>query len=331
MVCVKDERIEEIEERKSTYMDPFYTSKVEFLHRTVHDFLHTNEMQRMLIDNLEAGFEPKLRLCKALAAQLKVLDYRALEGSAMLPTDLLEDLAYYANRLESETHVSPISLLSDVGRNVSRQATFFGWKNGEKYYLEFLAQRRLHLYITHTLTSDTSLSQSDKSTLLVSVLSPSVTRHFPTKCDMKMISILLKYGARPDSKYGDSTVWGHFLQNSEMLGRASYEDVPSIIETLLAHGANLRQRIMTREKTQSRILLSRASDLHSRQESQSNMDKSAQQILVMRYGEDRVSEMLKNAGRNQKSIPQRLQWWAERSVRIKMVSRNECKSLISLQ
>ena len=78
---------------RSKYVEQFHAPKVVFHHCTVRGFLHTKDMQNMLLEYLKAGFETKLRFCTSLLAQLKALDYGALKGSNLLPCELLEDLA----------------------------------------------------------------------------------------------------------------------------------------------------------------------------------------------------------------------------------------------
>lgn len=295
------------------YEGLFDAPKVVFHHRTVRDFLQTKDMQNMLLENLEAGFEPKLRFCKALLAQLKALDYCAFARDSGLPLDLLEDLAHYAFRLEYENHVQQSSLLDEVGRCVSKQADVFGWMKGERDFLKFLTKRRLHLYITETLKVRTSLTQSDKSYLLGSVLEYSQTMYSPSsfsrdrrgRLDAKIVDVLLEHGAQPNDGYKKSTVWSRFLF---LVNRKSYyssdSDLLPITESLLSHGADLQQRIVTGQRTRNTGMLGTA-----------NITKSAQDILLLRFGEEKTSEMIKKARRDKEPDPFRLRLWSGRSLR----------------
>ena len=299
------------------YANRFHAPKVVFLHRTVSDFLQTKDMQNMLLENLEAGFEPKLRFCKALLAQLKALDYRALNAINRLPLDLLEDFAYYAGRLEYENHALQSSLIDEVGRCVSKQAYHFGWNEGERGFLQFLAMRGLHLYTTETLTTRVSLTQSVKSFLLDSVLQSRRMKYPGSQFDVKMIDILLKHGAQPNDKYKDSTVWGDFLYyNTAFPSLSDRDNVLLIIESLLSHGANLQQRIVTGQKLQTRQMSRRVAGPFTGQEVQVNVVKSAQEILLEVFGEDKVSEMLKKARKDRKARPSRSRWWSGRSLHL---------------
>lgn len=271
-------------------------------------------MQNMLLEYLEAGFKPKLHFCKAFLAQLKTLDYRTLNRNNELQFNLLEDLTFYARRLECENHVLQSSLLDEVGRCVSKQADFFGWKEGERDFLGFLTWRGLNLYITETLRARTSLTQSDRSCILGVILE----RRYDQP-DGGMVDVLLEHGAQPNEKYKGSTVWGCFLSliaTSMLLYNEN--DILPIIESLLSHGANLQQRIVTGQETRTREMSGRAADLHKRQEVNVDIVKSAQEILLKLFGEEKISEMLKKIRKDQKSNPSRLRWWSRQSLQASM-------------
>lgn len=53
-----------------------HSNRVEFLHRTVMDFLRTAEMSTFLTDKAPPGFEARLSLARALTAYVKVSDFR---------------------------------------------------------------------------------------------------------------------------------------------------------------------------------------------------------------------------------------------------------------
>ena len=144
--------------RENLHFDQFKTPIVVLHHRTVRDFLQTKDMQNMLLEHLEPSFEPKSRICKALLAQLKAIDYRALEGSGRLLRDILKRLAYYARRLEEETQVSQSSLIDEVGRCVLKHAEVLGWSRGRLSFLDFTVQEGLRLYVEKTVTTKISIT-----------------------------------------------------------------------------------------------------------------------------------------------------------------------------
>ena len=305
----------------SLYVDQFNAPKVVFLHRTVRDFLHTKGMQNMLLEHLEPSFEAKSRICKASLAELKAINYSALEGNDWLPLELLEILTYYARRLEGETHVSQSSLIDEVGRCVSEQANPFGWGKDQMAFLKFIVKRGLHLYIAETLTTTTSLKQSDKSTLLGALLEDCLIsfRHSPTRWDTEMVDILLKHGAQPNDKYRSSTVWGNFLEFlSPFPVHSNSDGLLRTVESLLSHGANLQQHIVTGQRTQTKEVSKKKTRSQKHQEVRSDIIKTAQQILLEFFVEEKTLEMLKRVRKDQKVLPSRSKWWSGRSLRASM-------------
>ena len=146
--------------RENLYFNQFATPMVVLHHRTVRDFLQTKDMQNILLENLEPSFEPKSRICKALLAQLKAINHRAL-GSDRVLRETLSQLTYYARRVEDETQVSQSSLIDEVGRCVSKHAKVLGLSTGRVAFLEFIAQKGLCLYIEEKLTTTMSLTHSE--------------------------------------------------------------------------------------------------------------------------------------------------------------------------
>ena len=300
---------------RSVYTRQFQKPRVEFHHRTVRDFLHTKDMQNMLLEHSDPSFEPKSRICKALLNQLKMIDYSALEGSDWLPYRLLAELTSYALRLEHEKHVSQSSLINEVGRLLLRQADFLDWKRGRLDFLQYMVMQGLHLYITETLTTTTSLTHSDKSSLLGALLSPGMIFSEP---DTRMVDILLKHGAQPNDKYWNSTVWGEYLLYCHRVPQYSYSyktGILTVIESLLSHGANLQQHIIIGEGTRTSEKSERGVHSQEHQEVQYDIVKSAQQILLEVFGEEKTLELIKKARKDQMTRPVRSKWWSGRSLR----------------
>ena len=307
---------------QSLYAFQYLAPIVVFHHRTVRDFLHTKDMQNMLLEHLEPNFESKSRICKALLAELKAIDYSALEGSDSLPRHLLDMLTYYALRLEDENHVSQSSLIDEVGRCVLKQAGLFGWKKGRIDFLNFIVLKGLHLYIAETLTTTTSLTHLDKSSLLgahLDIDEHESRRSFFARLDIEMVDILLKHGAQPNDEYKSTTVWGNFLhwlsENPRLL--QGYK-ISAISESLISHGASLQQLITIGQRFQTRETLERGAHSQKHQEVLSDVVKSAHQILLEELGEEQFSELLKKVRKDQTVLPSRSKWWSGRSLRASM-------------
>ena len=270
---------------------------VEFHHRTVRDFLLTKDMQSMLVKNLEPDFEPNARICKALVAQLKALDTRALVLPGWLPNKLLNILALYARQVEDKTQIPQSYILDEADRCLVEHAYLCGRKYSEREFFSVLVRGGVHLYVEEKLATGKLLTQSDKGFLLGQMIGNSI---MPDRflVDLTMMDILLKHGAQPNDRYRSSTVWGFFVQKCWLLLSADMNYYVAVTERLLSHGADLQQRIVVGEKTSNMSV--GGVDLNI---SQFDTTKSAQEILLERFGEEKVAEMLKKVQRNRIPIP----------------------------
>ena len=305
-------------EQENLYVKQFQAPGVGFHHRTVQDFLRTKDMQNMLLEHVGPNFEPKSRICMASLKGLKAINYSALGGSDWLPYRLLNELTYYARRLEDENHVSQSSLIDEVGRCVLKHTGLFSLNEGRIGFLEHLVMRRLHLYMAETLATTTSLTHSDRSSLLGSTLG-SGSQPIKPPFDAEMVDLLLKHGAQPNDKHGSSTVWGNFLLFLAKYPTYSRKDgVLTIIESLLSHGANLQQHIITGVGTRTREMSERGVHSRGHLEVRSDIVKSAQQILLEELGEEKTLELIKKARKDQMTRPVKSKWWSGRSLRASM-------------
>ena len=146
-----------------------------------------------------------------------------------------------------------------------------------------------------------------------------------------MVDTLLKHGAQPNDKYRNSTVWGTFLEVLPAhLSDSNHDELLRIVESLLSHGANPQQRIITGQRTQTRKMSEKGGRSQKYQEVQSDIVKSAQQILLEVFGEEETSVLLKKTRKDQTVLPQtvlpqtvlrqtvlpsRSKWWSGRSFR----------------
>ena len=86
--------------------------KVDFLHRTVRDFLHLKEIYGWVLENISCGFDVDQSLCAAFLAQVKTVSLRKVdfqEYGQLSP--LVDGMVHYARQIESRTNTSPIQLL----------------------------------------------------------------------------------------------------------------------------------------------------------------------------------------------------------------------------
>jgi hypothetical protein len=94
---------------------------VNYLHRTVSDFLEFPENWEKIRDVTDEHFNPSLRLCNSRIARIKFYDPEILEKHV-----LWEDATYaieYAVRSDPECRETQISLLDEIGRAANMIAT----------------------------------------------------------------------------------------------------------------------------------------------------------------------------------------------------------------
>lgn len=249
----------------------FSMAKVEFLYRTARDFLLTKDMQKMLTDNLPAGFDVHLVVCKALFAQLKTLDYPIVPGRYEIAFSLLFQMILYSNGIESK--IVQKSLLDAVGSFVSKKATYFGLNRGDDFgFVDFLVRIRYcpHSYIAKVLFEKPHLAQSHRSALLVTALRVNPHRT-DVEMDLEIIELVLNSGASPNDDYMKSTIWGYFWDTLLTVGNVAAEKkIQPVIEALLSHGANPKQYIP-------------------------GAGKNADECLLQLFGQRRAQEMLSKA------------------------------------
>lgn len=289
-----------------------YALKVDFLHRTAYDFLLTKDMQNMLAEELKADFEPKTLFCKALFAQMKRLDYSAtgdvFEASNRRPIDLLEDLVYYASKLEVKLSVSQTILMDEVNAFVSKRASAFDLAEDKAGYLSFLVRRQLYIYVQEVLTRKKAPAISTRTALLAAALDLRETKYVSRDSlgyDTKMIGILLEHGAKPNGIIDGITVWSQFLRAINAVPRTRKKAIVQTIELLLIHGADPWTRVVVgQERFAFREETRRVADLQ-RRETVDRIVESAETILKRVLGEAKAREVLSKARPQQQSLASR--------------------------
>ena len=282
--------------------------KVDFLHRTLYDFLATKDMQSMLASNLKPDFEPMELLCKAYAAQLNAIHHDPLRLENEVCVELLEDMLFYARAIELRHGVSPLKLLDQA------EALFRDSHNkaGSKVeFLAFLIKRELYLYITTVLQRKPQLEPQISSALLERALKSSETKYFGAAgFDLRMIGILLEHGAPPQK------AWHHLVHSIHNNANNKYNEKHlQVVELMLRHGADPRYRIATKERTVAsqikRKKTWRAVDLlkQSIAGRVERLSASALEIVASRFGEEEAERVFRQAGAAKKPFLSKMKFW----------------------
>lgn len=219
----------------------FFKHRVDFLHRTVRDFLRDNyyaNLRKSVGDN----FSATLSLCYMMLALVKRLPAsRNFRSSINQIIGLVDELLYYAHEVERSGGSAQVELLDNLDSVISEYARgeYNHWTHArdlprsgplDKYieggkctFLALTVQARLVKYVGAKLDSNSRLIQKFGRPLLDYALRPK--RKTPiglpyhrqreyTSVDVEMVQLLLGRGANPNQVVhlnGGQTVWGLFL------------------------------------------------------------------------------------------------------------------------
>ena len=233
---------------KSTQQLGLY--RVDFLHRTVRDFLALDDTQRSLKKRLQSPFNPLEFICNTLLMQIKASSSEAPCPHTWLTNglhDLLESLIDFTRELEIETDKPQTVLLNELARvlaSLSGEGELFLY--GESF-TGTMIQKDLFRY-TETRLPD-ALHQRGRP-LLEYALVPILTWRNPaTYPSPQMVTLLLKHGAKPHQLTSSAplkSVWEVFMttaydQHKKRTGEQSQTQRQNeilIVQELLQHGAD---------------------------------------------------------------------------------------------
>ena len=136
----------------------FYDYQVDFLHRTVRDFLHLKEIYEWLLENVSYGFDVDQSLCAAFLAQVKTISVQNenIQNDRQL-SPLLDGMLHYARQTESRTNTSPTQLLENFYDVIARR--YWDMDHSGDLLIETPSQRSL---LDHWEIRDGSLGTSLK-------------------------------------------------------------------------------------------------------------------------------------------------------------------------
>ena len=248
----------------------FLKYKVDFLHRTVRDFLQDNYQPE--VRKRASRFNPVGSLCKIMVALVKGLDSsQGLHLHLDQFFSLVDEMMYYARELELRSNTASTQLLEELDSvcKAHTKGSKNHWTNardpaspvtrfkeyGECSFLALAIQSQLHLYVKEKLYQNPGLVSSKRCRpLLDYALRPKrVTpadlpyklQYQDTTVDVRTVKLLLSYGADPNEQiriYDHQTPWSLYLsscyancQNVSDYVRNSWEEV---ILSLINHRAD---------------------------------------------------------------------------------------------
>lgn len=271
-------------EVNETLTDQTLDYRVDFLHRTVRDFLIEKDMHQNLVqratNNNTTKWDANQALCLVELARAKSLPLRSnIQKRLNVLFSLVDALMFYAHEVEVEQKVPQTRILEQLDRIISDYAEdsmVYHWTNArdppagsnfdECNYNSFLAltiQNRLCLYVKEKLDKTPNLLRGKGGRPLLdyalrpNIVTPTKLPQFVEFVDFDMVCLLLDKGAKPNEKvsiYGNITVWAHFLlscyEKKDIQNVEAKETWFKVAELMIRKGADRKLKLETtrREK-----------------------------------------------------------------------------------
>lgn len=243
--------------------------KVEFLHRTVRDYLEKPDTTEDLIRRANKAeksggrFVPEVALCHCLLSRIKTQGSSATEI-----VSFVDDLLWHAFRAEKSTKAAQKDVLDDLDRTLNIKfppdssityesefpRTFEPPQQGLAYYslIELCVQRGLSEYV-RLKVSPKLVTRPFKKPLLFQALLPMEGPKYELVNAYDSVPFLLENGADPNTAVASfSSVWSMFLET--FFEATHFSDEPphwklppvEVVDQLLRAGAdpNVKLRII---------------------------------------------------------------------------------------
>ena len=189
---------------------------VEYLHRTVKDWLAKPDIWKQLLGNVDASFDPSYQLCCAYICYLKTMDPRRLDLGVL--HDSVEKVLDYAQVTDPECLGHQVELLEELDRALTELTTikdsegksfldplFDAWRaptsilelsrvqrKRNTSFLHLATQKQLVNFVQHQLRATPSKKRTKLATSLLEV----VVKY---AWNTKLLTILLEHGADPNA------------------------------------------------------------------------------------------------------------------------------------
>ena len=202
---------------------------VDFLHRTVRDFLMTREMADLLRSNFINGFSASLTIAKAQLAFIKADLYS--------PVDIgrrIVDIGDLARIAELQTGSSDIGFLDELEKAGQLRARRF--LNDDDCFYKFAVERDLIKYLDQK-TKRLGRLRTKPEPLLEIALEDAFSTTEDVK-DTKMVNMLLEHGYDANQRSSSCTVFSNFIRSCPRNFAKDHQLYLKQLELLLAHGAD---------------------------------------------------------------------------------------------
>ncbi|OCL04830.1 hypothetical protein AOQ84DRAFT_415231 [Glonium stellatum] len=203
--------------------------KVDFLHRTVRDFLQANVLEEILKDSKLADFDPYIYLCRIMLSLVKVLpvnrEIMPVLNHMFSLSDLLDEL--------------------DLVNKKHTQGMKFHWTNARDAPQGPFQEYKQNTFLALTIRDKHGRPLLDYA-LRPAIVTPVQLPQQDEGPDSLMVTLLLEKGADLNQKiyiYDGQTTWGLFLRlcyESKISGRElrSEKRWYDVMKALITHGAD---------------------------------------------------------------------------------------------
>ncbi|KAE9366262.1 hypothetical protein N431DRAFT_386517, partial [Stipitochalara longipes BDJ] len=222
-----------------------FLKRVDFLHRTVRDFLKTKKVTELLTRQIGSSFDPYLTLCHLFLAAIKIFP---LVISATIDVGLIDDcvqfLLFHAQISEKNTLLSSTEVIEELDRLQQVEST----EEGDHLIVPFEASQTQKRELIDLLLRNGANPHENKGG--VAVWKDVIFRLPYTdiaseeqSLRIHVIELFLRYGADPNLKYLDTTVWQRRLEDLYKRREMPQYDhliYPTFLEVkmLLSYGAD---------------------------------------------------------------------------------------------
>lgn len=231
---------------------PFFQLRVDFLHRTVRDFLLDLTSGDDIFEQSLKGESRNtpLLVCHAIVAQMKLgMTQKGLREDEML--QFLEDLFFFAHlAVRDHLREAPFSaiegLLDTAGATYTEARFKYKWamRDSDNMLLGLAAQYDFHSYMSRKLKNPATQSMLNRGAgrpvldyALVPASGSGVVQYSKT-----MVELLLKSGAKPNRPYKNSTIWLRFVHAlAERQVEADRILIATIVKVLVDYKSSLEK------------------------------------------------------------------------------------------
>ncbi|KAF7549483.1 hypothetical protein G7Z17_g6349 [Cylindrodendrum hubeiense] len=228
---------------------------VDFLHRTVRDFLALEDTQRFLQAKMHKPFNVCSYICHSLLAQIKAANPKRLPQTWLPQTangetqsgmlQLLDDITFYVREMELILQRPQTAILDELQRVMVGHTGTEAFLDGDSFLI-YAIEKDLRLYVQEKLSQASQLHVVQEYPLLDRALRPIIpSRYPPSMPSPGMVSILLEHGAKPDQLVPPDmkSTWDLYLRliyrkHSKKGFVENKEEHIAIIQDLLKHNAN---------------------------------------------------------------------------------------------